>query len=221
MLYIVPKTTLSNQSEGHTHKVDQNPKNNPSFKKQFLSNFHELSPNLFSFYAQDARYDLRCSFVLAIQDTLICDLSEQSNEEYLIPMAMSDWPILEAQKLPEKAFGNEYIQEMLTARFYLNMLESLLVFCQATNANGLALTVDDSNLDALEIYRNFIFHESRIPTLSEEKIQIRISADHDTHQELVKHLQKVNQDFRQTLWRNQWGNPALRAYLKYFALSDF
>lgn len=63
--------------------------------------------------------------------------------------------ILEAQKLPEKAFGNEYIQEMLTARFYLNMLESLLVFCQATNANGLALTVDDSNLDALEIYRNF------------------------------------------------------------------
>lgn len=73
----------------------------------------------------------------------------------------------------------------------------------------------------LKFIEIFIFHESRIPTLSDEKIQIRISADHDTHQELVEHLQKINQDFRQTLWRNQWGNPALRAYLKYFALSDF
>lgn len=222
MLYIVPKTPLSNQPEGHnTQKVDSNPKSNPSFKQQFLSNFHELSPNLFSFYAQDARYDLRCSFTLAIQDTLICDSHEQSDEEFLIPMAMSDWPILETQLLPEKAFGNEYIQEMLTTRFYLNMLESLLLFCQATNANGLALTVDDRNLDAIETYRNFIFHESRMSTPSGEKIKIMISADSDTYQELVAYIQKVNQDFRQTLWRNQWGNPVLRAYLKFFALSDF
>ena len=189
--------------------------------KRFLSHFQEVSPKLFSFYAQDARYDLRCSLLLDIQHILISDDNTYAPEEYLIPMVICDFPIIDGLLLHKKAFENEYIQGILMTRFYLNILESLFLLCETVNTNGLVLTVNDHNHEAIEVYQNFIFSESEIVTVKGEQTQVMMSTDKETYQALTDHIEYVNQEFRHTLWRKQWGNPILREYLKSYALSDF
>jgi hypothetical protein len=221
MLYLVSKTqpashsnVSSQKSAGTHHPIEP-------YKQRFLSDFQEQSANLFSFYAQDARYDLRCSLLLDIQDVLAPEGYKYAQEDGLIPMVVGDFPSVNGELLYEKAFGNEYIQEILMSRFYLNVLESLFLYCEEMNASGLMLTFNDHNLSIIEIYRPFIISEVQAATDKGVQTQIIISTDIQTYDDLVDHIEKVNQNFRQTLWRKQWGNPVIREYLKTYALTDF
>jgi hypothetical protein len=221
MLYLVPKTASSHQPKGYSQSTENQPNSENLYKQRFLSNFQEISSKLFAFYAQDARYDLRCSLLLDTQNMLICDDNTHDSEEHLIPMVICDFPAIDSLLLHEKAFENEYIQGILMTRFYLNILESLFLFCKAINANGLFFTVGDYNPQVIETYQPFVSCESQISSVKGEQTQIMISTDNEAYHALTDYIEKVNQDFRHTLWRKQWGNPTLREYLKSYALSDF
>lgn len=221
MLYVVPKTPTPAHTESNNSNSIESTNPITPHKQSFLSDLQEQSTNLFSFYAQDARYDLRCSMLFGIQDVLSTEEPGSHQEEFLIPTIVGDFPSIDGEFLLEKAFGNEYIQGILITRFYLNILEALFLFSEQVNANSLTLTFNDHNLDMIEIYRNFIVSEYQVMSDKGEQTQIRISTDVQTYDALIDHMEKINEDFRKTLWRKQWGNSTIREYLKSYALSDF
>lgn len=211
MLHLVPNPPLSSSSVLPGQEEPHN--------QQFLSDFQEVSPKLFSFYAQDARDGLRGSLLLDMQDIFVSEDEENPEEDHLAPMLVGNFPVVDGQILYNKVLGDEYLQGILMVRFYLNLLESLFLFCEEQNANGLILNVDDNCLDAIEIYRNFIATETQTMTAKGEQTQIVIPTDVETYDELIDFIEKINQDFRQTLWRNQKENPIMRHYLKTYSLT--
>ncbi len=220
MLHLVPKASAISLSRtlSQAHKSYQESTLTP--KHPFLSDFQEVAPNLFSFYANDTRHDLRHFLLLDIQDIFTPEEAPTLEEDSLVPMLVCDFPAIDGQMLYEKVHGNEYLQGALMTRFYLNILESLLLLCGQWNVCGLILTVDDHCLDAIEVYRKFIVTEAHVFTEKGEQTQVVISTNAKTYDELVDFMEKVEQDFRQTLWRTQKEDLTIRQYLKSHALSE-
>lgn len=209
MLYLVPKIPSSPQQDTPPQNEEQ----------RFMSDFQEVSPKLFSFYAQNASHDLRCSLLLEIQDVFALEEEGYPQEDGLAPMLVGDFPAIDEQRLFDKVHGDEYLQGIFIIRFYLNILESLLLFCEEQDAIGLMLTVDENCLDAMEIYREFIATETQVFTDKGAQTQIMISTSAETYDALLDFIDRVDQDFCQTLWRNQRENPIIRRYLKFHAVS--
>jgi hypothetical protein len=198
------------------------PSNQIAFQnKQFVSDYQPTSANLFSFYAQDGRYNLRCSMTLALQEVLASEFSEDMHDQHLIPVLAGDFPSIGIESVLEKSFGNEYIQAILTTRFYLQILESLFYFTEKVKANGLTLTFTDRNLDIAEAFQRFIIAENRIHSEKGHQTKIMILTDSLTYNNLMDTIDSINTNYRQTLWRKQWGNPMIREYLKSYALTEF
>lgn len=221
MLYFVPKTTSNAPSGNHAQHAETQSSQAPILHKQFVSDYQPVSTNLYSLYAQDGRYNLRCSMMLALQDVLASEFSENTQDQHLLPVVVGDFPSIGIETVLEKSFGNEYIQAILTARFYLHILESLFYFTEKVNASGLTLTFTDRNLDIAEVYRKFIIAENRIQSEKGPQTKIMILTDSQTYHNLMDNIESINTNFRQTLWRKQWGNPMIREYLKSYALTDF
>jgi hypothetical protein len=217
MVDLVPETLfppddLFDRQQGHLEKKE-------FCKHEFFANFQEISPNLFTFHAQDPLRSLSCSFPLDIQNVCLQE-GLQYEDHCLVPMAVCNFPAIDGQILHEKVFGNEYLQGMVLVRFHLNILESLFLFCDAQGAEGLVLTVDDTALSVLDIFQPFLVSERQVTTEKENQVQVIISTNLEAYDELMDLIDKMDQDFRETLWRDQGQSPAIRAYLKKYAFSD-
>jgi hypothetical protein len=151
---------------------------------------------------------------LEIQDMFGTDGIEDGEEDSLAPMLMADFPPLDGQLLCYKVHGDEYLYNMLMIRFYLNVLDDLLVFCEDYHVQGLMLTVRDDHLRVVETYQPFITKEMQEFTDKGERTQVIIPTFVDTYDALVDLMDNMDRDFRQTLWRQQRNNPIIRAYLK-------
>lgn len=220
MLYLVSRTKTHNQANDQSHKADISSSPSNILKQQFLSDFKELSTDLYSFYAHDSRHNLKCSMLIDVQEILARKGNTHLDEDTLVPMMVGDCPSIDKELLLEKAFGNESIQEVLLTRFYLQILEALFIFNNEINTYGLILTFNDNNLSIIEIYRQFILSESRELTDKGEQTKAILKTCPQAYAVLIDYMKKINQDFRQTLWRKQWGNPSIREYLKAHALTE-
>lgn len=218
MLLLVPKIKTPSKPEVLTQRQQGFQEQKEPYKPQFLVNFQEISANLFNFYAQDTLHDLSCSFSLDIQDIFVQkDLGYE--DDYLIPMVVCNFPAIDGQMLHEKVFGNEYLQGILLVRFYLSILESLFLFCDNQDAYGLVLTVDENALSVIEVFRPFLLSEHQVMTEKGKQTEGLISTNVEAYDDLLDLIDKIDQDFRQTLWRDQRENQAIREYLKNHALS--
>ena len=219
MLYLVHKTTPLAPDKAHQGSCSTQSQNEPQ-KQQYVWGSQKISDNLFSFQALDTRYHLKCNILLDIQEIYISHERGGNQRDSLSPIAVCTFPEIDEKMLIEKSFGNEYILEVLRTQFHLNILESLLLLCEDVNASGLMINISPHNPNPIEIYQNLIVSQNQVFTENGEQTQVLVSIDVDTYDQLIDCIEKLNQDFRKTLWQQQWGNPSIREYLKSHSISD-
>lgn len=228
MLHLVSKAPFSLSSETFVQKQEISSTDKTFHKEQFLSNFHEISPKLFSLYVQDLRHNLSCSFVLDKQDVLVIEddledtISEDENyfeQGQILPMYVVDFPETDHNLLSHIGLGDSTLQEAVLTRFYLNLLESLFLFCEEQNIKGVILNISDSP-KLIETYQNFTHSEAEVTANFGKQTQIMISADVDQYDQLIDLIEKTDYEFCQLLWRHQKGNPTIRDYLKSHMLAS-
>ena len=202
MVDLVPETETLSQSDDLLDRYQGRLEQKEFCKHHFLANFQELSPHLFTFYAQDPQRGLTCSFPLDIQN--VCLQDGLSYEDHcLVPMVVCNFPRIDGQALYEKNLENECLQGMMLVRFHLSILESLFLFCDTQGAEGLVLTVDDTALSALDVFQPFLLSERQVTTEKENHVQAIISTNLEAYDELMDLIDKIDQDFRQVLWCDQ------------------
>lgn len=102
-------------------------------------------------------------------------------------------------------------------RFQLKILDQILLFCDEKDAVNLTLSISDSDLDYLEIYRRFFTSEEKVITARGEQTQIVIPTDIETYDGVLDFIDEIDKSFRQSLWHGQKINPAFRKYLIHYS----
>ncbi len=83
------------------------------------------------------------------------------------------------------------------------------------------MTMDMDKLNFLDIYRDFVIFEDEVTTSIGEQTEIIIPSDADTALLLKDCMNKLDQNFQKTLWREQKNNSTMRNYLKFQSLLEF
>lgn len=190
-------------------------KNNNSYAHPALVvDIKEITTELYTANFYDMLHALNCEIILEKRSRFahIDDHYEEgkSIETFLV----CNFPQIDTQRLGSLICCDEYLQAMLIIQFQLNILEQMLLFCEEQGATYLTLNFNDSSLDYLEIYQNFIISQEEIITSQGEQTEIVIPSDVCTYDDLLDFMDNVKHEFLQTLWRDQKVNGAYRTYLK-------
>jgi len=183
----------------------------------FFCDFKEISHKLFSFYAQDASHGLVNSFSLKIQDNSNPTLA---SGEPSTPVLVCDFPTTDGSQLSKIVLGDEYLEAILMFQFHLKVLEALFLFGMDKGTESLILTVDRDYTDWIHAYSDFIVSKGQVMTKKGMQTQLTISTDMQTYDALIELMEIMDDGFRQSLWREQRDNPAIRLYLKSHALAE-
>jgi hypothetical protein len=182
--------------------------------------FRRLSQNLYAFSHHDLDHQLDCTMNVALRESYAYTEEELTEDEkYLVPVAFCNFPTIDARRLAEKVYQDDYLQGTITIQFQLKILEQLLLFCERKDAAHLVLTINAVDYDDLEIYRHFANSEKQVITEEGEQTEIAIPTDVETYDELLYFMDEFEMDFQKTLWRNQKVNPIFRKYLVDHSLS--
>lgn len=187
----------------------------------FLVDFQEFSSNLYVLRAKDLDHALTLEMILERKESFVSSKGETEEEACLAPIISCTLPRLDVQKFNEKACWNEVLQEILMIQFQLKVLEQLFLFCEEKDAVNLILAMHDSNLDYLEMYRDFFISEEQVITARGEHTEVVIPIDVETYNKVIDFMDEVDKYFRQTLWREQKANPVFQEYLRMHFLSVF
>ncbi len=218
------KLIVNNSSTSHRNALSGNFEikqgiSSLSSQNSFLFDFQEISENLYAFRAHDYVHDLTCEMHVELKKNLVYPQDAREEEGYLAPVAACDLPHIDVQKLQGKVLGDEYLQGIIMYQFQLKVLDQLLLFCDEKDAVTLTLTISDSDIDYLEIYRRFFTSEEKVITARGEQTQIVVPTDIETYDDILDFIDEIDKSFRQSLWRDQKINPAFRKYLIEYSLS--
>lgn len=183
----------------------------PSLNDSLLVDYQEFSQNLYVFRVKDCDHDLFCEMVLEVKESLV--FSEEQGG-YLASVVACSLPNISLQKLNEKTGLDGYIQELLVFQFHLKILEQLFLFCEQKEAVKLILTLHGINLGYLELYSRFCASEEQTAPLRGEQMELSLSADVHTYDEIIDFMGELEKNFRKILWREQTANRTFRQYLK-------
>jgi hypothetical protein len=182
----------------------------------FFCDFKEISPQLFSFYAQDASHGLVNFFSLEIQDSFDPILTSDAPS---VSVLTCDFPAIDGYQLSKIVLGDEYLETVLMFQFHLKVLDALFLFGMDRDIEGLTLTVDRDCADRLYAYSDFVVSKAHVMTKKGRQTQLTIRTDAQTYDALIELIEVMEDGFRQSLWREQRDNPAIRLYLKSHALA--
>jgi len=182
-------------------------------KNSFFVNFRPLSQSLYAVSAYDLGHGLACEMNIEIKESYVYSQENGEDCNYLVPMALCNFPSIDTQRLNEKVCWDEYLQGSLMIQFQLKILEQILLFCEGKEATHLTLTLNAHNDDYLEVYRPFALSKEHITTTKDDQIEILMSTDTQTYDNVVDSIEEFDSDFQKTLWRHQKTNPIMRRYI--------
>jgi len=204
---LISKGALSKQSEEIDYGLEASPIGT------LLFDCMNIASSLYIFRARDLDHNLTCEMSLELTDGFAFSRDDISEEKYLVPSMTCNFPSIDVSRFNEKVCWDEYLQGTIMVQFQLKILEQLLLFCEEKDVAQLFLTTNNVNYDDLEIYRHFAVTEEQVIAAGEDQTKIVIPTDLESYDEVIEFMDKVDEDFRQTLWRNQKANPTFREYL--------
>lgn len=222
MLRLISKAAPSSQSRIF-RAINEKPsvQFNDSSQESFLFNIHEISQNLYKMRFHDLSHQLYCEITVELKSSLMYGDEPYEEDGTLEVVIAGDFPAISLQGLNQIIHGNEYLQGMILIKFQLKILEQLLLFAENKDASYLFLNFNEANLDYVEIYQRFIISQESILLARGEQIEIVMPTDVGTYDELIEFMDELEQDFQQSLWRDQKSDPIIRKYLKSQALLVF
>lgn len=167
--------------------------------RSFLADFQEFSPNLYVVRATEIYHELTLEMILELKERFVYSKGEAEEEVYLAPIIACTLPRIDVQKFNEKACQDACFQEILMIQFQLKVLEQLFLFCEEKAAVNLILTMSDSNLDYLEMYRDFFISEEQVITARGEHTEVVIPTDMETYNKVIDFMDQVDKYVCQTL----------------------
>lgn len=212
------KLVVNNISSLYSNPLSQGTETKPSPlisdpQNKFLVDIQAFSQNLYILRAQDFEHDLKCEMTLELKEGFNLLDGELEEEKQLVPFLTCNFPSIDVQRFNEKVCWDVYLQVILVTQFQLKVLKHLFIFCEKKDVVNLILTIDEADLDYLEIYRSFSISEEKIITARGEKTKVVIQTDVQTYDEVIDFMDKVEKDLYRALWRDQKINPAFRKYL--------
>ncbi len=187
----------------------------PSGGAPFTAKIILRGPSLYSLAACDPSHHLNCELLL---ETLA---NEQENEyeNSLEPkIVICHYPIIPDDDLNHYVWEDETLLGITLIQFQMKLMEQLLLFCTNHNASQLKIYADDGQEETLGIYREYLYANGSNLDRSGDNAQIIMPMCQQVSQDWLSFMNKVTLDFRQTLWRDQRTNPAIRHYLKHHPL---
>jgi hypothetical protein len=185
----------------------------------FMFDFHQLFQDLYIFNGKDYGHDLLCKMTLELKETFVSFEEGEEGQGHIESAVICNFPGLNVEKLIEKVGFDVYLQKIVLFQFQLKILEQLLLFCEKKDAATLVLTIDDADLDCLDIYSQFVASAKKVMTARGGQTEIVIPTDVETYDDIIDFMDKIEKHFRKTLWRGQTTNLDFREYLKKHALS--
>lgn len=175
----------------------------------FTAAVQNKGPHLYEMKVQDLSHYLRCDLTLE---------TEESRNETELETVICHFPDISDEELNDFVWEDETLLGITLIQFQMKILEQLLLFCAAHNAKNLIIRLDEVQNKKLEIYREIVAYEDNIPAKEGKFIEMTIPTNPKTFDNWVAFMNKVNIEFRQTLWQDQCKNPAIRQYLKSHSL---
>ena len=209
---LISKGALSKQSE----KIDDDFETSPI--GTLLFDCIQIASSLYIFRARDLDHNLTCEMSLELTEGFAFSRDDPRGKKYFNPIMACNFPSIDVSRFNEKVCWDEYLQGTLMLQFQLKILEQLLLFCEEKDAAQLVLVINNVNYDDLEIYRHFAVTEEQGIVAGGGHTKIVIPTDREAYDEVIEFMDKVDEDFRQTLWRHQKANPTFRKYLRDHAL---
>jgi hypothetical protein len=222
MLRLISKAAPSSQSRIF-RAINEKPsvQFNDSSQDSFLFNIHEISQNLYKMRFHDLSHQLYCEITLELKNSLMYGDEPYEEDGTLEVVIAGNFPTIDMQGLNQIVHNNEYLQGMILIKFQLKILEELLLFAKNKDAGYLFLNFNEANYDYVEIYQRFIVSQESNLSASGEQIELVMPTDVGTYDELIEFMDELEQDFQQSLWRDQKSDPIIRQYLKSKALMEF
>lgn len=210
-------STVSRKKASHLRLVVSNPAPSPLQEEEtlpkvntgngFTAQIRKKGDNLYTFMARDPAHWLDCRF----------DLKLHEDEEDLEPMTVTcHFPDMPSEILFDMVGEDETLLGILHIQFQVKVLEKLLLFCSDQTASYLFVYTSHIPEEdhALGIYSTLAAYEGLVPTLTGNKVQIAIPTTTESYDKLLDLMDRLNRDFRQTLWQEQRTSPTIRKYLK-------
>lgn len=198
------KLVVSNPPPLQEKKPSQTINSTTGFTAEIRKEEH--SP--YTLIARDPFHRLECKIVLEIHD--------REDDEEMEPRTVACYfPPIAGEELNKFIEEDETLYGMIMIQFQMKLLERILLFASGHDALSLLISVDyGCEGHALEVYRSLVIHEDKVPAITGTQAQMVIPTNQKTFDKLIDLMDHVNQDFRQMLWEDQRGNPAIREYLK-------
>ena len=99
-------------------------------------------------------------------------------------------------------------------QFQMKILEQLFAFCENQRVSKLIIYTSDTQVDELEIYREFLFYRGQLPPSKGNQNEISMFVDSQTFESWIDFMNKVTSMFRHVLWQDYRINHTIRRYLK-------
>lgn len=136
--------------------------------------------------------------------------------EELEPSLVCHFPDIVSGELYEFVYEDETLYEAIVSNFQLKVLRELLLFCSEETVVNLTILADEipSPERAFRIYESLARFKDIIPTKTGTQTRLTICSTPSIYDRLVDIIDINAGDFRQTVWKEQRNNFAMRAYLK-------
>lgn len=160
---------------------------------------------LYKMTIKDPSHYLECSLTLEVQENLNND---EEGKVICRFSPLNDDPLNDLVMKDETLFG------LILVQFQMKVMEQLLLFCSDRCASQLTIYITDEQAEKFGIYEDFLIHQKQIQTTFGKQTEMVMPADQEAFDAWVNFMDKTSRDFRQTLWKDQRGNPVIQFYLK-------
>lgn len=178
----------------------------PSPKHYFMAEVRKRSPYDFIMAARDPFHYLHCELPLTFEED-----QEEGKRSFSL---VCEFPTIGDDALVAFIEGDEDLLGMILISFQMQILKNLFLFCAARKADKLIIQATEGQFHGLGIYGEFIQHVDKIPTKKGMDMEITIPFHAHSLKTCDEFMDNIMWKFRQTLWRDQRSNLAIRSYLK-------
>jgi len=189
----------------HTEEKNSAHQYNTNVPPRFISNVWSQDPRSYLMVAQDHSHNLSCELILEV---------ERDQDKYGEEAVICHFPRIIDLQLKYLINHDDTLYEIIMVQFQMKILEQLFTFCASQCVSKLIIYTSGTQVDELEIYREFLIYMGQIPPSNDNQTEISIIADTQTFESWINFMNKVTSMFRQMLWQDHRMNATIRQYLK-------